>query len=88
MLEWKAQGAACAADLPLMDGRRATAVIVADRQNPRGLVLLVQENATAPVPMMLDEAGDLVAVGHWVEILAMQERAFGTCGLPKPELRA
>jgi len=88
LLAWKAQGTAFAADLQLLDGRRATAVIVADRQNPRGLVLLIHEGGATLTPTPFDEVGDLLAVGHWIEMLAMQERAFGTRGLPKPELHA
>ncbi len=88
MLVWKAQGAAFAADLHLLDGRRATAVIVADRQNPRGLVLLIHEDGAAPTPTHVNEVGELLAVGHWIELLAMQERAFGTHGLPRPALSA
>lgn len=87
MLVWKSQGAAFAADLALIDGRRATAVIVADRQNPRGLVLLLQEGGAAPTPVLIEEVEDALAPGDHIELLTMQERAFGAAGLPRPELR-
>lgn len=86
MLAWKAQGAAIAADLSLSDGRHAKAVIVADRQNPRGLAFLIHAEGTQLTPASLGEIGDLLDVGQYIELIVMQERAFGTAGLPKPEL--
>jgi hypothetical protein len=86
VLTWKLQGPAYAADLRLSDGRAAKGVVVAGRDNPRGMVVLVPAADGAPETLLLDQAMVRLAPGDLIELLLMQERAFGASGLPKPEV--
>lgn len=88
MLAWKQQGAAFAADLKLLDGRAAKGVVVAGRGNPKGLVFLLPLPDGTMQTLLPTSAAELVSAGDYIEMLFMQERAFGTSGLPAPEVSA
>ncbi|MCX5757985.1 MAG: hypothetical protein NTU83_05685 [Candidatus Hydrogenedentes bacterium] len=71
--------------LTLTDSREGNVVLVGARQNSKGAVLVLPGDAggpvqTVPLPMELT----LVHSANVVEILCMQERAFGSSDLPKP----
>jgi hypothetical protein len=71
--------------LTLTDNRQGNIVLVGARQNPKGAVLVLPGDAGGPVqtvPLLM--ALTLVHSANAVEILCMQERAFGSSGLPKP----
>lgn len=71
--------------LSLTDNRQGNIVLVGPRQNPKGAVLVLPGEAGGPVQTVpLAMALALVSAAYTVEILCMQERAFGGNSLPKP----
>ena len=86
MLAWKRQGAAFAADLALLDGRQAKVIVVAGRENPKGVALLQPSpDGTTQVLLPVTEFASVPA-GDYIEILLLQERVFGNSDLPAPEV--
>lgn len=86
MLAWKAQGAAFAADVQLLDGRAAKVILVSGRSNPKGLALVVPSEDGSLQAMGTPADLEQLSASDFIEITAMQERAFGNSGLPQPEL--
>ncbi|MBI2422632.1 MAG: hypothetical protein HYV27_07365 [Candidatus Hydrogenedentes bacterium] len=67
------------------DGHRGNIVLVGPRSNPKGAALLIPGgNAGKPATKLFPDGIDLLGPELTVELLCMQERAFGACGLPKP----
>lgn len=88
MIAWNQQGPAWVAQIALKDGRRATVVVVGDTSNPNGAALVLPgEDGASPQHMPLREGQGLFNPWVVIEILCMQERVFGTHGLPVPEFQ-
>jgi len=69
----------------LLDNRQANIVLVGARQNPKGAIVVLPGEAGGAVQTLpLSMALNLIHPAHVIEILCMQERAFGGSGLPKP----
>ncbi len=90
MIIWKQQGAATVGDLTLADGRRANVVVVGATSNEKGAAIVIPPSVSgAPAETILLPAGNfLLHPWHRLEVICMQERCFGTFGLPRPELEA
>ena len=87
MIAWKKQGAAFVGSLQLADGTKATAVVVGAPTQPRGAVIVSQDATGAPAAKApLADCLDRVGLIHSIDILCMQERAFGSHGLTPPDL--
>lgn len=85
MIAWKKQANALVGPLQLTNGQRATVVLVGGRENPRGAAIVMATEADGkPAPHPLMDHLDLVPLTGLVEILCMQERAYGEHGLSRP----
>ena len=83
---WKKQGAGWVGSLSLVDGRQANVVCVGSRENPKGTVLVLPEEGTGQVQTVdLSSGLEWLHPGHVLEVLCMQERAFGKSGLRPPK---
>lgn len=83
---WKKQGAGWVGSLSLVDGRQANVVCVGSRENPKGAVLVLPEEETGQVQTMQLSSGlERLYPCHVLEVLCMQERAFGKSGLHPPK---
>ena len=84
-IAWKRQGAAVVGALDFVHGARGNVVLVGPASNPKGAALLVpdpESGKTKPVP--LGKAFAILHPRNIIEILCMQERVFGSRGLPPP----
>lgn len=78
MVSWKKQGAALVGTLALVDGREANVVLVGARQNPKGAVLIVPSRTDGHLQtVLLSDSLDQLDQSSVVEVLCMQELAFG-----------
>ncbi len=85
MIAWKKQGAAWVGARTFSDGARGNVVIVGSREIPKGAVLLFPgTNKGALQSAPLAEHLDKLTPQQVVDILCMQERAFGESGLQAP----
>jgi len=85
---WQKHGAAWVAALRLVDGRSGKAVVVAGRDNPKGAMIVLPPAGSAggTVPSIpLTDAYDLLTPLQIIDVLCLQERAFGTNELEPPE---
>jgi hypothetical protein len=65
-----------------LDGRAGSVVLVGARTNPKGaVVVLSADNAESVETIPLQEVVDALHPATLVEVLAVQERAFGDSGL-------
>lgn len=86
MIAWKKQAEAFVGPLQLTHGQRATVVLVGGRENPRGAALVLPSaEGGKPAPAPLADHLEQVPKTALLEILCMQERAFGASGLPMPD---
>ncbi len=86
MIPWKKQGPAFVGDVVVLDGQRAKAVVLGAPHTPKGAVLVLPPQANEkPEAIPLGQALDGLPPQAVIEILCMQERAFGAYGLPKPQ---
>ncbi|MFP4500968.1 MAG: hypothetical protein ACLFTT_08210 [Candidatus Hydrogenedentota bacterium] len=84
-IAWRKQGAAVVGTLTLTDGRKGNVVLVGARTNPKGAALVLPgESGEAPMTVMLKDGLDRMYPQQMLELLCMQERSFGTAGLPAP----
>lgn len=86
MIPWTRQGEAYVGSLALTDGRRAKAVLVAPRGNPKGAAVVYAGEDGGLVKLILSDALDRLTPEQVMDILCTQERAFGTTGLPEPDV--
>lgn len=87
MICWKQQGPALIGELHLLDGRSAYVVLVGPRNAHTGAVLVLTGNSESErETAFLDASFDLLHPQQVVDVLCVQERAFGDMGLPLPEL--
>jgi hypothetical protein len=78
VISWKQQGAAVVGSLEFTDGRQGNAVLVGARQNPKGAVILFSTGPGEHLKTIpLYEALDMLHPGSVVEIICMQELAYG-----------
>jgi len=86
LIAWRKQGTAIVGEVTLVDGRSANVVVVGCAQNPKGAALVLPgEKGSKPTMNLFPAAIELLRPSEVVEILCMQERAFGKRGLPAPE---
>ena len=76
MMTWRTQGAAQVASAHLNDGRSANVVIVAGRENPKGVMIIAPADGGAPEPLRAHL--DALSPEQTIDILCAQERYFGT----------
>ena len=87
MVTWKKQGAAVVGAFSLADGREGKVVLVAGRDNPRGAMVVSSGGGGEAVePIPLSECLESMEPASLIEVLCMQERAFGNSGLEAPDL--
>ena len=73
------------AEVAFNGGQRGNIVLVGPRSNPKGVALLIPgADPAKPATKLFPDGMDLLGPELTVELLCMQERAFGACGLPKP----
>lgn len=84
MIHWKRQNEALVGEVPLCMGGQGTVVLVAGRSNPRGAVLVLTGDA-GPTPLPFPEAAEYLSAENYIDVLAAQERKFGTYELPPLE---
>lgn len=71
--------------LNLTDERRGNVVVVGARQNPKGAVLVLPGESDGQVQTFaLSDAVGLMHPSQVIDILCIQERAFGQSGLTPP----
>jgi len=68
----------------LLDGRRGNVVLAGSRGNSKGAILVLPDSGGEVTSVPLAEGLDLLAAPTVVDILCMQERAFGDSGLEPP----
>lgn len=86
MITFKRQGATFIGAFPLSDGRKAQAVIIDGRKNSKGAVLVVSKGpGDQPEAAPVDQSLALLTAEQVIDIVCMQERAFGDSGLGRPE---
>ena len=86
MIRWQKQGAAWVGTLKLGDGDAANIVLLGGRDNPKGAVLVTASQGGAPDKRALGSVLDLLSPKQTIEILCMQQRAFGSSAhLPPPD---
>ena len=85
-MDWSRQGGAVISPARLTDGRAVRVVLVADRANPKGAMLIISDASTAQNAFPLSKMLDAVHPNDAVDILCMQERIFGTADLTMPEI--
>lgn len=79
------KGAAWVGALTLEDGRQGNVVLVGPRDNPKGAVLVLPAETAGETETIAFNAGiGNLSEGAIVDILCMQERAFGSSGLTPP----
>lgn len=65
-----------------LDGRVGSVVLVGPRTNPKGAVVVLPSDNAGPVKTIpLPEVVDALHPATLVEVIAVQERAFGNSGL-------
>lgn len=84
-MDWTKQGTAVTGSLALTTGERARVVIVDARENPKGAVI-VTTGAGGVETKPLESQLDRLSPAAVAEILCVQERLFGSSGLPKVKL--
>lgn len=88
MITWTRQGEAYVGSLVLTDGRRAKAVVIAGRGNPKGLAIVYAGEDGSLVKRLFPDALEQLNPEQVMHILCVQERAFGKTGLPEPDIAA
>lgn len=83
-MDWTKQGAAVVSSVELTTGQHGKVVIVGQRENPKGAVIVLGGSGggvmdAKPVDAHLDHLSPAAVA----EIIWMQERVFGSAGLPK-----
>ncbi len=87
MIAWKQQGVALVGPIQLADGTNGTVVLVDAATQPKGAVIVTQDSDGATAQKVpLGECLDRFTPMQLIDILCMQERAFGTHELAPPEL--
>jgi len=85
-MDWSRQGGAVVSPARLIDGRAARVVLVANRTNPKGAMIVLADSATAQNAFPLSSALDSIHPNDAVDILCMQERIFGPTALEAPDV--
>jgi len=85
-MDWSQQGGAVVSPARLTDGRTARIVLVADRTNPKGAMLLFADKSAGQSASSFSEMLDAFHPNDVADILCMQERAFGSTGLEVPDI--
>ena len=84
-MKWKVQGQAVVSSLALTDGRMVSVAVVAGRDKPKGAVLILPKADPGADTVPVAETLELMTPQHVTDVLCMQERMFGSSGLPQPE---
>ena len=80
-MDWTRQGGAVTSSVRLIDGRTGKLVLVADRANPKGAMLILTDAPTEQNTFPLDKVLDAFHPHEVAETLCMQERLFGSAPL-------
>ncbi len=86
MIEWSQQSGATIGSLRFLDGRPAKIVLVGPREHPKGAVLICADPNGGIHKILLSQYLEQLTPGQAIEILCMQERAYGSNGLDAPAL--
>lgn len=85
MVSWKKQGEALVGNLTLNNGNRGSVVLVGPASNAKGAMLVVPgDDPKKPRTALLPAGNDLLTPAQFLEILCVQERAYGNRGFPEP----
>lgn len=83
-MDWTKQGAAVVSSVELTTGQHGKVVIVGPRENPKGAVIVLGGAGGGVMDAKpVDAHMDQLAPAAVAEIICMQERVFGSAGLPK-----
>lgn len=83
MIIWRKHSAALIGNLTLVDETEASVVLIGSRNHAKGAMILIPQPGDAqPAQVPLKEALARITPEQTVAILAVQERCFGTSGLP------
>ncbi len=86
MIHWQKQGAAWIGTLKLGSGNAANIVLMGGRDNPKGAVLVTATQGGPPEKRPLGGILDLLSPRQTIEVLCMQQRAFGpSTYIPSPD---
>lgn len=85
MIQWIRQGAAWVGPVTCVDGVPGTLVLVAGRENAKGAVLMVSELSGGQQTFVLPMGAQRLQGWDYLEALCMQERVYGSAGLPDVE---
>lgn len=85
MITWRKKGEAFVGSLVYNDGRKGNVVVVGGRDNPNGAALVVPVEGGEPESRPFNEGIDLLKPWHIMDVMTMQERAFGSGMLPSAE---
>lgn len=85
-MDWSRQGGAVVSPARLSDGRAARIVLVSDRSNPKGAMVVLPDAPNDQNAFPLGKFLVAIAPYELTEILCMQERAFGQSALKAPDL--
>lgn len=85
-MDWSRQGGAVISPARLADGRAVRVVLVADRTNSKGAMLILADASSAQNAFPLSKMLDSIHPNDAADILCMQERIFGTSALTMPEI--
>lgn len=85
MINWKKQGEALVGSLVLKQGGKGSIIVVGPANNPNGATLVTPgEDPKKPLTALLPVGCDQLTPGQYLEIMCMQERAFGNRAFPAP----
>ena len=86
MITWRKKGDAYIGSLHYSDGQSGNVVVVGGRDNPKGAALVFpEEGGTETKTLPFAEAKDLLHPWDIMDVITMQERAFGGGMLPGAE---
>tara|TARA_R110001592_G_scaffold221090_1_gene475715 strand:- start:269 stop:538 length:270 start_codon:yes stop_codon:yes gene_type:complete len=85
VISWKKQGDAIVGGLTLSTGGKGNVVVVGPSSNPKGATLIIPgDDPQKPSTALLPAGSEHLAAGDYLDILCMQERAFGDRNFPEP----
>lgn len=85
MITWKKQGEAIVGGLTLTGGGKGNVILVGPSSNPKGATLIVPgDDPQKPATALLPAGCNQLSPSDYIDVMCMQERAFGDRGFPAP----
>lgn len=85
-MDWSRQGGAVVSRARLADGRAARVVLVANRENSKGVMVILADAPPEQNAFPLSKLLDAFHPNDAVDILCLQERVFGPTALEVPDI--